>query len=97
MVIPISGIETMQEGVKGAAVEPTQITSGELTGSLTFADLNGGMLSVGRLQGDVRIRGSLSDEHLTLGMLIKATGKTMLWSAETQAGSASIIPANQTH
>jgi hypothetical protein len=88
MVIPISGIETMQEGVKGAAVEPTQITSGELTG---------GMLSVGRLQGDVRIRGSLSDEHLTLGMLIKATGKTMLWSAETQAGSASIIPANQTH
>ena len=32
MVIPISGIETMQEGVKGADVEPTQITSGALTG-----------------------------------------------------------------
>ncbi|MBT5435308.1 MAG: helix-turn-helix transcriptional regulator [Rhodospirillaceae bacterium] len=97
MVIPISGIETMQEGVKGADVEPTQITSGALTGSLTFADLSGGMLSVGRLHGDVRIRGPLSDEHLTLGMLIKATGRTMLWSAEAQAGTASAIPAKQSH
>lgn len=95
--LSIRGIEAMQEGVKGACVEPVQLKPGLVSGRLTFADTGAGVLTFGEVSGDIRLRGPLSEETLTLGVLTKVTGVTSQWGQQTHEGDFGIFPANVEH
>lgn len=95
--LSIRGIESLQEGVKGASVEPVQLKPGFVSGRLTFADTGSGILTFGEVSGDIRLRGPLSEDTVTLGVLTQVTGTTSQWGKETRQGDFGIFPANVEH
>ncbi|NOD78846.1 MULTISPECIES: helix-turn-helix domain-containing protein [unclassified Ruegeria] len=96
-VLPVNGIEAMQEGVKGASVEPTQLGKGAVRGKLTFADLGGSDLTIGRLSGSLAINGPLSQDRLVLGVLLEANDTSRQWSTSTRTGDVGVFPAMTEH
>lgn len=96
-LLPISGMETLQEGVKGATVEPVQLKPGRIEGRLAFAATEAGTLTFGQVTGDIRLRGPLSADTVTVGMLTQVTGKTTQWGAAMHCGDFGWFPPNVEH
>lgn len=96
-ILPISGMETLQEGVKGATVEPVQLKPGRIEGSLAFAPTEAGTLTFGNVTGDIRLRGPLSADTVTVGILTQVSGRTTQWGAEMQSGDFGWFPPNVEH
>lgn len=95
--LSIFGIESLQEGVKGATVSPVQLKPGAVTGGLTFAETGFGTLTFGQVSGDIRLRGPLSQDTVTVGVLTRVTGATSQWGRETLQGDFGLFPANVEH
>ena len=95
--LSICGIESLQEGVKGATVSPVQLKPGAVTGGLTFAETGFGTLTFGQVSGDIRLRGPLSQDTVTVGVLTRVTGATSQWGRETLQGDFGLFPANVEH
>ena len=81
----------------GASVEPTQLAPGTISGSLAYADLGESALTIGRIEGELSIRGPLSDCHLVLGVLLGAEGICHQWSTEVRPGDVGVFPRDEEH
>jgi hypothetical protein len=58
--IQIARIEDLSDAVYGAGLEATQMSTGRLTGGLTFSQGNGIIYSSGLINGQVALSGPLS-------------------------------------
>lgn len=90
--LEVNGIESMVEGVRGATVEPTQLTPGCVNGDLTFADLGGASLSIGRVRGDLQLTGALSDDSVVLGVIFAQDGPSRVMSRDFAPGHVIAFP-----
>ncbi|MEO1078723.1 MAG: helix-turn-helix transcriptional regulator [Pseudomonadota bacterium] len=95
--LEVDGIESMVEGVRGATVEPTQLTAGQVNGDLTFADLGGASLSIGRIRGDLQLVGPLSDDSVVLGVVFAHDGPSRVMSRDFCAGQVMAFPEGIEH
>jgi hypothetical protein len=85
--VPIARIEDLRDAVYGAGLEATQISTGSLSGNLTFARRDDVLYSSGLINGQVALRGPLSSAQITVGVGLRMGGGTRHWLEETASGA----------
>jgi hypothetical protein len=95
--LPIGRIEDLRDAVLGAGLEATQMSTGLLSGSLAFAQSNGIVYSSGVLNGQVALRGPLSQDLLTVGIGLRMGAGTRHWLEETGSGSVGVFHGGDEH
>lgn len=66
--VPIARIEDLRDGVLGARLEATQMSTALLSGNLAFAQVGDVTYSSGLLNGQVALHGPLSNDLITVGL-----------------------------
>lgn len=95
--IQISRIEDLRDAVYGAGLEATQMSSGLLSGNLTFARHDGVLYSSGLINGQVALRGPLSHDQITVGVGLRMGGGTRHWLEETVSGAVGVFHGGDEH
>jgi AraC-like DNA-binding protein len=95
--VPIARIEDLRDAVYGAGLEATQISTGSLSGNLTFARRDGVLYSSGLINGQVALRGPLSSDRITVGVGLRMGGGTRHWLEETASGAVGVFHAGDEH
>ncbi len=95
--VPIGRIEDLHDAVLGAGLEATQMSTAALSGDLAFAQVDGIVYSSGLLNGQVALRGPLSQDLLTVGVGLRMGAGTRHWLEETTTGSVGIFHGGDEH
>ena len=95
--IPIARIEDLRDAVYGAGLEATQMSTGGLSGSLTFARRGDVLYSSGLIDGRVALRGPLSSDQITVGVGLRMGSGTRHWLEETASGAVGVFHAGDEH
>ena len=95
--IPITRIEDLSDAVFGAGLEATQMAVAPLSGNLAFAQRDGILYSSGLINGQVALRGPLSQNLLTVGVGLRMGAGTRHWLLETGTGSVGVFHASDEH
>ncbi len=95
--IPIARIEDLRDAVYGAGLEATQMSTGGLSGSLTFAQRDDVLYSSGLIDGRVALRGPLSSDQITVGVGLRMGSGTRHWLEETASGAVGVFHAGDEH
>lgn len=93
-VYPIDGIESLQLCSKGADVEVTQLRSGRVLGEIKSIDLDEGFVTTAQFDGDVRVRGPMSTDCLSVAVMLGHRGPTNEWGIDVNNGDIGIYPPN---
>jgi AraC-like DNA-binding protein len=95
--IPIAKIEDLSDAVLGAGLEATQMSSGDLSGSLAFSQFDGVVYSSGLINGRVGLYGPLSPDMITLGIGLDLAPGTRHWLNEVETGNIGIFYPGDVH
>ncbi|MFK0273272.1 helix-turn-helix domain-containing protein [Ensifer sp. NPDC090286] len=95
--IPIARIEDLKDGVYGAGLDATQMSSAPLSGNLAFTQHDGILYSSGLIHGQVALHGPLSGDHLTVGVGLGMGAGTRHWLDETRSGSVGVFHGGDEH
>jgi AraC-like DNA-binding protein len=95
--VPIARIEDLRDAVYGAGLEATQVSTGPLSGNLTFARCDDVLYSSGLINGQVALRGPLSSDQITVGVGLRMGGGTRHWLEETASGAVGVFNAGDEH
>ena len=95
--VPIARIEDLRDAVYGAGLEATQISTGPLSGNLTFARRDDVLYSSGLINGQVALRGPLSSDQITVGVGLRMGGGTRHWLEQTASGAVGVFHAGDEH
>lgn len=95
--VPLVRIEDLQDAVLGAGLEAMQMSTALLSGGLAFAEVGGIVYSSGLLNGQVALRGPLSQTHLTVGVGLRMGAGTRHWLEETSTGAIGVFHASDEH
>jgi AraC family ethanolamine operon transcriptional activator len=80
----VESVEELRRVVPSARTEVTQVDRGRLHGSLTHFSIGGLPLDLGRFSLGVRSRGVVSEDRITIGMLIGRSNRVTHWSYDMQ-------------
>jgi AraC-like DNA-binding protein len=96
--IPLASVEDLSDAVLGAGLEVTQLSRAPVTGSLTFAAFDDGIICTsGSISGRVALSGPLSTNMVTLGVgLVMAPG-TRHWLNEVETGAVGVFLPGDEH
>ncbi|MGO4173444.1 helix-turn-helix domain-containing protein [Bosea sp. TAF32] len=89
----LDNIEALQRPIAGAEVRATQLSAAGIHGSLLVADLDGAVLSFGRVAGDFYLEGPLSPDRVVLGVLLSCMRPVTHWASEVESGDLGFFPA----
>ena len=78
--LTIARVEDLSDAVLGAGIEATQMSTRGLSGSLVFAEDDGVTYSGGLINGRVALRGPLSPDTLTVGVVLHLDGPCRHWT-----------------
>ena len=95
--VPIARIEDLRDAVYGAGLEATQVSTGSLSGNLTFARRDDVLYSSGLINGQVALRGPLSSDRITVGVGLRMGGGTRHWLEEPPPGAVGVFDAGDEH
>jgi AraC-like DNA-binding protein len=95
--LPIARIEDLRDAVLGAGLEATQMSTALLSGDLAFAKVGDIIYSSGLLNGQVALRGPLSQDLLTVGVGLRLGGGTRHWLEETVTGAVGVFHGGDEH
>ena len=95
--VPIARIEDLRDAVYGAGLEATQMSTGGLSGNLTFARRDDVLYSSGLIDGRVALRGPLSSDQITVGVGLRMGSGTRHWLEETASGAVGVFHAGDEH
>jgi AraC family ethanolamine operon transcriptional activator len=88
----IAGIEDLSESVHGADLVVTQLSAAPCRGSLTHA-IDGDMaLTLGGFTGDLRLRGGVAPEAVTLAVILERGPSLTKWGLDIQAHDLVVYP-----
>lgn len=94
---PISRIEDLSDAVMGAGLEATQMSQGELSGSIAFSDVDGMVFTCGHIGGRVALTGPLSGDRVTIGIGLDLPPGTRHWLNEVEDGNVGIFLPGDEH
>jgi AraC-like DNA-binding protein len=80
----LESVEELRRVVPSARTEVTQVERGRLQGALTHFSIGGLPLDLGSFSLGVRSRGVVSEDRITIGMLIGRTNRVTHWSYDMQ-------------
>ena len=89
----IEGPEDLRECIRGSDVDIVQLKEGRLKGSLTHVGVGNLSMSLGRFNLELRARGPISQDKVTIGMLLDSVGPTLQWWQEVVPGDLLLLPA----
>ena len=95
--IPIARIEDLSDAVLGAGLEATQMSAGELSGTIAYRNHDGIIFSSGRIDGRVTLYGPLSGDMITLGIGVHMAPGTRHWLDEVDTGGVGVFLPGDTH
>jgi len=95
--ITIERIEDLSDAVRDANLEPTQLSTAPLSGSLAFGELDGIICSSGSLNGRVALRGPLSCDMVSLGAGLRLMPGCWQWLSEAETGGVGVFNAADEH
>jgi AraC-like DNA-binding protein len=87
----IRRIDDLSNAVLGAELEAVQMAGSRVCGSLAFAARDGIVFSSGLIDASVMIRGPLSENAITLVVVLKAGPGSRLWFGEVRDGDIAIV------
>ncbi|MBR1162643.1 helix-turn-helix domain-containing protein [Bradyrhizobium elkanii] len=89
----ICRIDDLGNAIFGAELEAIQMPGRRVRGSLAFAARDGIAFSSGLIAGNVLVRGSFSDNAITLGLILRIGSGSRLWLNDVSEGSAGVLLA----
>ncbi|MGA0617120.1 helix-turn-helix domain-containing protein [Paracoccus sp. KR1-242] len=95
--LAIERIDQLSDAVKGAGLDAVQMNNGPFRGSLVFHEGGGIVLSSGRVEGTVSLRGALSENKITVGVVLNAAPGSWHWLKEIRTGSVGVFRAGDLH
>jgi AraC-like DNA-binding protein len=95
--IPIVRIEDLRDAIHGAGFEATQMAAAPLSGHLAYAERDGVVYNTGLINGQVALRGALSQELLTIGVGLRLGAGSRQWMRETGTGAVGVFHASDDH
>lgn len=95
--VPLTQIEDLRDAVFESGLDPVQMTNRQVTGSLVFTRYRGMAITSGQLQGDVALRGPLSEDSLTLGVATTVAPGSWHWLNPIVDGSVGIWRPGDEH
>jgi len=93
----IAGVEDLREAVPGADLAVTQLSAAPCRGALAHAIHGDLTLTLGRITGDLRLRGVMAAGAAALVVVLEQTpdpgeGRPTEWGHDVQAGDLLILP-----
>ena len=95
--VPIARIEDLRDAVYGAGLEATQMSRASLSGNLTFVRRDDVLYCSGLIDGQVALRGPLSNDQITVGVGLRMGGGTRHWLEETASGAVGVFLGGDEH
>lgn len=95
--LAIDQIDQLSDAVKGAGLDAVQMNNGPFRGSLIFHEAGNIVLSSGRVEGTVALRGALSENRITVGVALTAGPGSWHWLKEIRTGSVGVFRAGDLH
>jgi AraC family ethanolamine operon transcriptional activator len=92
VVHEIGGIEDLRQKVHGADIAVTQLTTAPCRGSLVHAIDDDMAMTLGCFSGDLRLRGVMSPEAVTLALILEQDRSLTEWGLDTRAHDLVIFP-----
>ena len=82
----------LRECTRGSDVDVVQLKAGRQQGLLAHVAIDGLAMSVGRFALDVRARGLINPNRITLGMMLASPGHVTHWWEDVRPGDVVITP-----
>ncbi len=95
--VPIARIEDLRDAVYGAGLEATQMSRASLSGNLTFVRRDDVLYCSGLIDGQVALRGPLSNDQITVGVGLRMGSGTRHWLEETDSGAVGVFFGGDEH
>jgi AraC family ethanolamine operon transcriptional activator len=92
---PIDKIEDLSSPVWGLKLDVTQLTRGDVSGSISHTIFAGCAVSFGHFKSSasLRARGEIADAALSLAVLMGARRPAFIWGTETEFGDGTMLSA----
>lgn len=84
--------EDLREATSGADLKVVQLASGCFEGQLTHARIGTLSVSAGDFYPDIRARGVMNPDLVTIGMMIESSGEVMQWDYDVVPGDIVVFP-----
>lgn len=95
--LSISRIEDLRDAVHGAGLEAFQLCRAPPKGSLAFATSEGVTYSTGSIDGQICLRGPLSEKFVTVGLGIELPAGARQWLNDTTTGAIGVFLQGDPH
>jgi hypothetical protein len=96
-VARIESSEDLRECTQGSDIEIVRLKAGKQQGSLTHLGIGNLAMTLGRFTLEVRARGVIHPDRVTLGMLLTSAGRVSHWGHDVQPGDVCIYPPGVDH
>ncbi|WP_311028000.1 AraC family transcriptional regulator [Mesorhizobium koreense] len=84
--------EDLREATRGADLRIIQLATGGFEGLLTHAQVGGFSLSAGDFGPDIRARGVMNAELVTIGTMLDSSGEVSQWDYDVRPGDIIVFP-----
>lgn len=95
--VNIVGIEDLADAVLGAGLEATQLTCGQMSGSLVFSNYRDVIYSSGLIRGRVALQGPLSENLITIGLGVRLGCGSQHWLNEVSTCDVGVFHPGDEH
>ncbi len=90
--VVLRNTEDLREATLGADLKVVQLASGSFGGRLTHAQIGTTSLSAGDFEPDIRARGVMNADMVTIGMMVECSGDVMQWDYHVVPGDVIVFP-----
>jgi AraC-like DNA-binding protein len=84
--------EDLREAVHGADLKIVQLAPGRFDGQLTHAQIGELAVSAGDFGPDIRARGVMNPQLVTIGMMLESSGEVSQWDYDIVPGDVVVFP-----
>ncbi|QKC87504.1 AraC family transcriptional regulator [Mesorhizobium sp. NZP2234] len=91
-ILRLQTAEDLREAVRGADLKIVQLASGKFDGHLMHAQIGSLSLSTGDFGPDIRARGVMNQDMVTIGMMLESSGEVSQWDFEVVPGDVIVFP-----
>jgi AraC family ethanolamine operon transcriptional activator len=90
--VKLHNAEDLREATRGADLKIVQLASGRFDGQLTHAQIGTLSLSAGDFEPDIRARGVMNPDLVTIGMMVENSGEVLQWDYDVLPGDVVVFP-----
>lgn len=88
----LTNAEDLHEAVQGADLKIVQLAPGPFEGQLTHVQIGTLGLSAGDFEPDIRARGVMNPDLVTVGMMVESNGEVKQWDYDIVPGDVVVFP-----